>query len=55
MDEQKRLIFIARHEILDRAVKSFETEQKNILSSLVELNRSDGFTSLDLETTENME
>ncbi|XP_025420894.1 uncharacterized protein LOC112690996 [Sipha flava] len=55
MDEQKRPIFIARHKTLERAVKSFETEQRNILSSPVELNRFDEFTSLDIETTENME
>jgi len=55
MDEHKRPIFIARHGTVERVVKSFEAEQGNILSSLVELNRSEEFTNLDLEITENME
>ncbi|XP_050054711.1 uncharacterized protein LOC126549477 isoform X2 [Aphis gossypii] len=54
-DEHKRPIFFARHGTLERAVKSFEAEQGNVLSSLVELNRSDEFTSSDLEITEDME
>ncbi|XP_050058384.1 uncharacterized protein LOC126550574 [Aphis gossypii] len=54
-DEHKRPIFFARHGTLERAVKSFEAEQENVLSSLVELNRSDEFTSSDLEITEDME
>lgn len=52
---QKQAICVAQHGNLERSVNLFTSEQQNVLSSLVGLDKADEFVSKDSEITVKME
>lgn len=47
--------FIARYDSLNRYIDQFEVEQKGVLGALVNLNKAEEFSEVDMEVTNVME
>lgn len=53
-DVHKREVFLARHNTLVRSRSTFEVEQQNVLTSLVDLDRASEFEETDADISEKM-